>query len=245
MNRSILPILSIVSVLGLGACAPLPPQTPGQYLAPGFAMPIPGARVVFLPPEADHPEFAPGLAALQNQLHIQLRAAGHAVVMLDKASHDRAWAQEVAAVGGIYDPVSGAYRGDSFARALASHVRRVAGETGAALVLRPRLGLRTARLENTKAAWDGQLRIVPTRGAAGDVASYSGSTLGLSIDLQALAPNGELMSRSFGGAALPFVTHLGAERNELRTDLFASEQEIADGIAIALRPLLRARPPAR
>ena len=46
---------------------------------------------------------------------------------------------------------------------------------------------------------------------------------------------------SFGGASLPFRADITGRKFELRADLFDKDDEIADGVRLALVPLLNAR----
>ena len=235
MNR----LFAFLSALVLVACASVAPALPSDnHVALDFRRPNPGALFVMLPPEAESPELRPGLEFLKSQFHKQLNAAGYKVAMLEESNYATIWAQEVSAVGGIYDSATGDLRRPEFAQALASLARRVGGETKAVLVLRPRLILRTAKLTGTGAVWDGQQRHMPTIGLAGDTVRYDGSTQGVSVQLVALTSSGALALRTHGGASLPFRANLITKQNEIRTDLFASEDEMSEAVALALGPLV-------
>jgi hypothetical protein len=209
-------------------------QTPPD---PAFTPPEAGSLIVLLPPEAEADELQAGLPLLLDALHRTLSSGGYRVALLDAANFATLWAQEAQAAGGLFDPVTGARRVEAHARAITTLSARVAGETGARLVIKPWLVLRTAELSGTKAVWDGQQRLVPARHQAGASAWYRGTTTALSVDLLALQASGALAFRSFGGASLPFVVNAARERLEVRENLFSTPDELHDGVSIALRPL--------
>lgn len=229
-------------VLLLSACASAPRrEVAANYVSPNFVLPKPNSLIVLLPARAETEDMRPGATMLMNALHRHLNAAGYKVVALDQASHDAIWSQEVEAVGGIYDPNSGAVRQREVAQAIGHLVQRVSAETGASLVIMPRLQLREAEISGMSALWDGQQRRVPTFGTGAGTFTQSGSTLGLSVSLQMLATSGETVVSSFGGALLPYRVNARTAKNEVRADLFANDSEIAEGTAIALAPLLGKR----
>jgi hypothetical protein len=167
-----------------------------------------------------------------------LVAAGYRAVLLDRNNHDLIWRQEAEAVGGIVDPASGELRQAAFDLAMRTLVARVSRETGAAMVLRPRLVLREARMSGTKASWDGQTRWIPVTGIGGGTANFAGSTSALSVQLAGFQSSGQLAFLAYGGVTLPFLTNFNSRTSEFRHDLFASPTEVIEGTVIALRPLL-------
>ncbi|MES1980580.1 MAG: hypothetical protein V4451_21265, partial [Pseudomonadota bacterium] len=178
-------LLSLVLTLLLAACASPAPTPTDNVIAPAFHRPEAGKLILLLPPEAETADMQPGIEILKQQLHKQLSAAGYKVALLDQASNNTIWTEEVAAVGGIYDPVTGNLRRPEYARAFSYLVQRVSGETKAVLVLRPRLVLRRALLAGQNATWDGQQRRVPVVGVGGGTTWNKGTTLGLSVELAA------------------------------------------------------------
>jgi hypothetical protein len=226
------------SLIASGLTAPFLARA--QTVATAFAPPPPGALVVFLPPRASQQEFVPGERPLADRLAARLAALGFRQAMLDRASHDALWAQEVAAVGGLDDPAGGVLRTEAYAQALTRLARRVAAGSGAALVLVPRLVLRQAELAGPKAAWDGQLRRVPTR-AWGDMLHFAGTVPALSVEITAFAADGRFGFHALGGASLPLRMDAGAGRGVLRDDLFATAAELDEGLVIALAPLAAGR----
>jgi len=221
----------------LSACAAVQPApSTDNRIYPEYRRPEPGAYLLMLPPKGETEDLQPGNEILKKELHRQLQAAGYKLAMLEQNNYNALWSEEIAAVGGIYDPATGALREAQFAQALSSLVRRVSSETKAVLVLRPRLVLRSAQLSGASANWDGQQRRVPVVGGEGG--SNSGNTLGLSVELIAFAANGEPAWRTYGGASLPYRVNLYTEKNEVRTDLFDNENELAQAVALTLAPIV-------
>ncbi|WP_395402006.1 hypothetical protein ACHMW6_28495 [Pseudoduganella sp. UC29_106] len=228
-----------LSLLLAGCVATTPSLPSDNRISPSFRQPPAGSLIVLLPAEVEAAELESGIAILMNALHQRLLASGYKVVKLDQDSHDAIWSQEVKDVGGIYDPNTGALRRHELMLVLGHLVQRVSAETSAAMVIRPRLVLRSADISGASAAWDGQQRRVPVYGAGGDTVRGNGSTLGLSVGLDIFASSGEMVMRTHGGALLPYRANVKSGKNEVRSDLFENESEVADGVAIALAPLLK------
>lgn len=233
-------LFGLILVFLLSACASGPRRVvTDNYISPNFEQPRPNSLIVLLPVGAETEDLQPGAAILTKALHQRMNAAGYRVVALDQGSHDAIWTQEIEAVGGIYDPKSGAVRRHAVIEAVGHLVQRVTSETGAAMVIMPRLRLREAEVSGMSALWDGQQRRVPTFGTGAGTLTQSGSTLGLSVGLEVFAANGEKVMETFGGALLPYRVNARTAKNEVRPDLFADESEVAEGAAIALAPFLR------
>jgi hypothetical protein len=231
----------LVAALVLGALLPLPAAAADDesFVAPSFRAPAADALVIILPPKVDDPALTTGAPMLLNQLHRQLVAAGYKAALLDEANHDLLWRQEVEAVGGIYDAVSGQLRTEPYGKALSALAQRIAADTGCSLILRPRLITRSAKLSGFKAEWDGQARQQPVSDGFAGESRFDGSTVALSVELMALTPNGAVAFRTLGGTSLAYRKDVSRGRVEVRKDLFASEQETAEGVQLALRPLQR------
>lgn len=175
---------------------------------------------------------------MTEQLHRQLIASGYKVAILNTANYEEIWGEEVAAVGGIYDSATGALRHEAYAAAMSSLGKRICDELKCALVVRQRLIARKATLDGKMAQWDGQQRFMPvSQEGAGGAYSFFGSTYGISVELTAIAGDGLLVFRTYGGASLPYQANIYEARHEIRPDLFFSDKEIADGVRIALEPL--------
>lgn len=218
-------------------CASPPMPAADAYLAKPFSPPERGALVVLLPaPSAQ--EMPQGTALMTEQLHRQLVASGFKVAALSASNHDEIWRQEATAVGGIYDPATGKLDAQAQGKALAHLAQRVCAELKCAFVLHQRLVLRKAALAGTKAEWDGQRRNMPVKGGPDQMLNLSGDTTGLSVELIAIQADGMTAFRSYGGASLPYRVDVNRERNEVRPDLFADDKELAEGVQIALQPLL-------
>jgi len=221
----------------LAACASRPVSLPSDNeISQSFRRPTPSSLIVLLPAQVETADLEPGAAVLMTALHRRLTAAGYKVIALDEGSYDAIWSQEVAEVGGIYDPHTGVLRRHELMLALGRLVQRVSLETHAAMVMRPQLVLRRAEISGMSATWDGQQRRVPVFGLGADTITNDGSTLGLSVGLDVFTPSGELVMHTYGGILLPYRINVLSSKNEVRSDLFANGTEVIDGVGIALKP---------
>lgn len=226
--------------LMLQACAVPEAQVPvDNYFSSEFARPAPGALVILLPPKSSSEDVSAGEKFVHEQLHRQLSAAGYRVKGLDAANYSILWNQEVEAAGGIYDAATGALRTDAYRKALSGLAQRIATDTQAALVVSHGLVIRRAQLSGTKAQWDGQSKVQPTSRSAGTDYRFDGATVALSVELLGIAGNGSIAFKTYGGVALPYRADTWDGKNEIRKDMFAKDTETAEGVHIALRPLLR------
>lgn len=224
----------------LAACAPSSVSLPSDnQISESFRQPAFSSLIVLLPAQAEAAELQPGAAILMGALHQRLTAAGYKVIALDEGSYDAIWSQEVAEVGGIYDPQTGTLRHRELLLALGHLVQRVSAETHAEVVMRPQLVLRRAEISGMSAVWDGQQRRVPVFGLGGDTITHDGSTLGLSVGLDIFTSSGELVLHTYGGILLPYRVNVLSGKNEVRSDLFANENEVSDGVTIALKPFVK------
>lgn len=232
-------LLLCAFALALQGCASTAPAPADDtVINAAFQRPAPGSLVVILPPKAETNDYGKANGFVTEQLRAQLVAAGYKVKGLDATNHDLIWAQEVAIVGGIYDPATGQRRGDAYARAVSALAQRVATDTGAALVVWPGLVLRQAIFNGTSAEWDGQRRTPKLTKAFADDYRMKGSTIAISVELLAVSSNGQVAFKTLGGVSLPYSADVWHGQHTLRDDLFSSDEEIGQGIAIALRPLL-------
>lgn len=226
--------------LALCGCATTAPTRSGDgYVAPSFHAPVAGSLVVLLPARSGDGGYEKANGFVMEQMRKQLTGAGYRVKGLDTANYDVIWSQEVAQVGGIYDPASGALRTEAYARALNVLAQRVATDSGAALVIKPALVLREAKLSGTTAEWDGQRKTPPLKKTYGATYRVDGSTTGISIELLALGADGRVAFKTLGGVTLPYRGDAWDGSSTLRDDLFADDTEIAEGLRIALRPLMQ------
>lgn len=235
-------LATLLLPLLLAACASAPVSLPSDnVVAPSFHAPAAGAMIVLLPPVVDTQELTAGADKMMQQLYRQLSAAGYKAAALDAANYHSIWAEEVQAVGGIYDAASGQPLPEKLARAQGELVKRVSAETKAAVVMRPSLDLRTASLTGSWATWDGQRRQVPVVNAGFTEYRHNGNTRALSVGLEMFAANGNKVVSTHGGASLVYQINVLTGKAEVRKDLFYGDSELADAIALALQPFLQTR----
>lgn len=237
-------ITSLIALL-LTACGSMAPApAPDNRTHKGFIPPDKGALIVLLPVTSTSATFAPGEAMMTEQLHRQLVAAGYKTVLLEKANYEQLWRIEGQAVGGLFDPATGAPRPGAYGRAMSNLARLVCAETKCAMILQQRLALRRAKLEGSTGTWDGQRRAIPIVNQGASDWRFSGTANVMSVGLLAVSADGELAFSTHGGASFLHQTNAHESRQEFRRDLFSSDSEIADGVWIALAPLRGADPAA-
>jgi hypothetical protein len=210
-----------------------------SVIGSAFKPPSSGSLILLLPPSAEAPELEPGIPMLLQALHSELASAGFRTALLNKANYETIWAQEIEAVGGIYDSTTGNLKPIERALAITALTKRLAQETSASLVITPRLILRKAELSGTKASWDGRLVLIPTRGTFGGSSFSSGTTTAVSVQLIALAHDGALAFNTFGGVTLPYAINFVTEKLELRENIFSSKADLSKAAEIALGPLTK------
>jgi hypothetical protein len=236
-------LIAIFVALALQGCVTPAVTAPvDNYLAPALRPLSPGALVVLLPPKAGPDGMPAGPEYVVQQLHRQLSAAGYKVKALDAANYALLWEQEVKVVGGIYDAGTGELRTRAYGQALGALAQRIAMDTGAALIISHGLLLRQAQLSGTRAAWDGQNRAQPTSNASGENVRFDGATIGLSVELLGIASDGSIAFKTYGGTSLPYRADVWNGKHIVRTDLFDTDAETAQGVRIALQPVLTRRP---
>jgi hypothetical protein len=228
---------AFVLVLATACATPMPKAAIDNVRGKNFSAPAVGSLIVLLPALGTK-EVEAGENFMAAQLGAQLQAAGYRVATLTRPNYSDIWSQEVAAVGGVFDQTTGAWKAEAYALALSNLARRVCDEAKCAMVIQQRLVPRTARLDGAVAEWDGQSRSVPVKNTSPREFRFSGTTTALSVELLAVMANGAMGFRTYGGATLPFQTDVQESVNKLRPNLFSNDREVADGVRIALQPLL-------
>jgi hypothetical protein len=238
MRNSIL--LAAVALLMAACAAPKPKSSPDNVRGTDFVPPPAGSLIVLLP-APQTPDLSAGENFMSAQLGSQLRSAGYRVGLLDRANYDEIWAQEVMAVGGLFDPATGAPKPLAHGLALSKLARRVCEEAKCALLVQQRLVSRSATLEGSMAEWDGQARPIPLKNARPGEYRFNGTTRAISVELVALTAEGKLAFRSYGGLTIRFQTNMQEAKAEPRPDLFADDRETAEAVQLALEPLTAGR----
>lgn len=231
-------LASLILALTLAACASTSPkQSPDNVISAQFRAPDKSKKVVILPLKTDDADLQSGTDTLVRQLYASLSKAAFKPVVLQKDNYDQLWAEEVEAVGGLYDSKTGVFRKEAFARALSSLARRIAVDTNCSLVLAPSFVLKTATYGGETAEWDGVRRRQPQVGAS-DPTRWSGTTSGLSLELIALNGQGEFQFKTYGGLLLPYASDNFNEKFVVRKNMFTKPEDITEGVEVALRPIL-------
>ena len=233
-------LLAFSSLL-VGCAGFQPPPPSDTYVAPTFSKPQQGSVIVVLPPQAQFPEFSDGQDVVEEELIRLLVEAGYKVQRLVREDFAVAWKEEVLAVGGVFDAATGQRIPGRYDEALGRLARRIVNDPTNTIVLASRLVLRPATLYGASAQWDGQTRSPRSAQNTGLPVMWSGTTKGLSLELTAVAPDGQRLFTTYGGLALPYRTDIARSEMELRSDTFAHHIEISEGTTVALRALLTGR----
>jgi hypothetical protein len=231
-----------VFLIALAGCAgnSIKPA-PDNAMATDFAPPPKGALIVLLPvPQTEF--FEEGERMMSNQVDAQLKAAGYRTAALTQADYDRRWAQEATAVGGVFDSTSGTVRPQAFVTALSSLAQHACAEQTCDLVIRPRMVARHAELGGSRATWDGVRKLIPLRNAGRLDYSFSGTASAISVELTVLTGQGAFAFRHYGGITLPHEADVWDQKSKFRTDLFDNDKDVAEGVRVALEPLLPPQP---
>lgn len=233
--------ITLIAVLLLSACTAVPPkEASDNYLSTNFKAPQAGALIVLLPPgKAGAKELEAGNTFTQQQLYTQLTQAGYRVALLNSANYEELHKQAVDAVGGIYDSSTGALRKEASAQATSSLAKRICTQLECTHVLIQRLVVRKAEVGAQRAEWDGQSRSIEKFNTGGNMTHFKGSTTGMSLELTALTANGEVAFKRYGGISLPHEFDLIKNESKLRRDIFRNDEEVSDGVRIAIRPFLK------
>ncbi|MFZ2990074.1 hypothetical protein [Ideonella sp.] len=198
--------------------------------------------IVILPPQAQAQELSAGADVVEAELARQLASAGYKTQLVEKSDFSTLWNANVAAVGGLFDAATGQPKQDRYAQVLKQTTLQVASELNGALFIAPRIVYRAAALNADSAEWDGQRRRMEITEARGEsIQSWSGSTRGVSIQITAMAPSGEIQRVTYGGLVLPYRVSLKLDQNVPKPDLFDQKSDVANGVATALWPLIGAR----
>lgn len=170
----------------------------------------------------------------------QLEASGWKVSTMSEENYLDILSLHAKSVGGFFSPETGMKNIEKYNYVI-SMVAKNIGESGDyAAVIIPSFSLKTAKLGGRNASWDGVKRKYLAEGRYAIDMRWSGNTKGLSIELSAFTPSGEWIFTSYGGLMLPFHTTVkhGDPVNELRSDMFESENDIKSGIEVALIPII-------
>lgn len=232
-----------ILVAGLTACVsnPSTPQAPDTYRADGFRPPPPGTTLTLLPQqETQFDEFREGVEQLHRQVQKQLASAGYRVVALNKDDYIRRWKQEANAVGGVYHTESGEFKGKEYMEALSTLIRKSCAETNCAMLIDARLVVRPAEVDGRNVLWDGQKKF--SDGPVPPGAELSDRTYGISVEISAILPDGNLAFRTYGGATLPPQYELSELQSFSRKPVVWNDSDLAAGLRIALQPLQEKSP---
>ncbi len=109
------------------------------------------------------------------------------------------------------------------------------------IALIPAVLSRTAKLSGQTARWDNVKVHLNVKGyGSGMSTEWRGTSLGLSLELDAYDSKGQWLFTSYGGISLPYVINTKEAMNILKPRLFESEKDqesLRQGVEAALEPL--------
>ncbi len=217
-----------------------------------FQRPPRDATILLLVEKADSAPLDRAGAMLEKQLQSQLAEAGYRTAVIDIADYQALEASEAAALGehprGKLIPASERAQ----ASALSKLARIAKTESHCDMLIRARIVMRKATLDAQYAEWDGRRRGLLFDGARDlevDTNSrtrvvsvrMTGTTAGLSVELVAFDGSGVRDFVTHGAVVIPLVWNLKTRASSVRTDLFQTDEDVADGLKIALAPMRSGR----
>ncbi len=169
-------------------------------------------------------------ALVERELIAYLESKGH----VSAAKPDdvaKLWAAAVKKLGGAYSPATGQRR----PKVDQAAARAVLKALEAKLLVVPVVVARDAKLDGTKARWDGVTREI----AALDW-SFKGGTKAISLRIIGWDETGAIVFRSYGGIAFPYEMKGSrfVPRFELKNPPFDDVEHVREGVAVALDPLV-------
>jgi len=109
------------------------------------------------------------------------------------------------------------------------------------IALIPAVVSRTAKLSGQMVIWDHVKQRLEIKGfGSGSNREWSGTRLGLSLEIDAYDSAGAWLFTSYGGISNPYIINTKEEMNELKPRLFDSEKDkelLQKGVEAALEPL--------
>lgn len=238
MNR-ILRLLAFPWVIALGSCATqeTPPGSP-SHVGASYRAPHAGALVLLIHVPAAEPLYRPGDAAAKRLVANALVAHGWRVGFIEQADFDAALGHELR---GLVTRTSTLTVGEveaAEARALATVAQVACERTGSPLLLRTRLLSRVTHVWQSVAHWDGHKEQIQFLGTDRVLANIQGAGPGVSLEVAAFNPAGQLVARTYGGVTLSYVVKDASGVAVDRENLFAADTSLAEGVKRAVAPLL-------
>lgn len=230
-----------VFVLVSSGCASRGPMSERVSFSDNYVAITKAQKILIIPVKNNFTKKnALGTAETGRALESQLIAEGWNASTMDRKLYEETMSQSSIAVGGIFSPVTGQVDKAKYKALLSVFIELINQRESVDIVIFPYITVRSAKLHGGTAAWDGVVRRKVTSGANTHAMSWSGTEKSLSLQLNTYTSAGNFLFTSFGGLTLPFVTRLTFSQAEssLREDMFDNAKDIAEGVDIALEPIL-------
>lgn len=221
-------------ILCIAACAA--PMESNFSAAQSFRAPEQHSLVLLLHVPAAEPAYREGDPAAKRLVTEALTQRGYRVGLIEHSDYALLLQSELAGLRSRTSSPTSQEVAEAEARALATLAKVACKQADSPLLLRTRLLTRPTTLWQSVASWDGQKRQLPFDGSERVLANVQGTGPGMSLEAVAADPAGRLVVKSYGGASVPYVSGKAAYTRP-RVNLFSSDTELKEGIAIALQPV--------
>ncbi len=232
--------LSLVFLVALFGCGSAPRREP-PYVAGEVAA---ARRILLAPPNLFTPPQAEYAAALPGVLPpVEAYLKRHGIAVARNAGFASVFQGEVARMGGLFDPHTGA-RSDAKAKAaLRATMARIRETTPFDAVLVVEVVPRAAHLAGRYGEWDGvRLPVLVDGAPTADGSTFSGGMWGLSLRTVLISPASHRLYEAFGG--IEFAEQIekrgGEGRRVPATALLQSPDRLDAAADLALQPLVAA-----
>lgn len=176
---------------------------------------------------------------LEKELALYMQTNGYQTLPNDILQ--RLWNSETAAISGFFNPSNGKVDADKISTCLMRAIAKTRNEQAVDGVLFVQLVQRPAKLMGDRVYWDGGARrIYDENGNVTTGVSWSGEMSALSLQIQLFNSNHQIVFQSIGPVEFPFVYQSGFRERQFvwKKQFILDEDEIHEGIAIALHPLI-------
>ena len=229
-------IVSGFLLFNLVACTSVKSPSDNTY-AKDFHPIEPPAKIVILPVEDQYKELAKGKPIIVAEISGQLGNLGYQSLVFDESSYEKLRNEAIEKTGGLYDSRSGKMNTAQETKAAQFLITAVSTQTECSLILSPRIVLKTVKLSNDSASWDGVQRRLRVLFGGTYGQTWSGETKAVSVELKGYRPDGSWQFTSYGGISLIFDVDMREPKNKIRQDLFDDKREIKEAVELVLRPL--------
>lgn len=194
------------------------------------------ARIALLPMAYDFAAVPQEVPVIQASIVDQIKMLGFTPVnvKLDPASTQKEISQLFMLVNVAHKDVRPAKQ---------AFLQNLKSQTTFDIALIPAVVSRAAKLSGQMAIWDNVKNSLTVKGfGSGASVGWSGSQMGLSLEIDAYDASGNWLFTSYGGISIPYIINTRDSTNDLKPRLFESEKDqgyLQKGVEVALKPLTK------